>query len=573
MSVGHSNRLVALSWSITASLLSFLCLTHLGVLACFTVGSGISASIAPLAAAGALMVGYASARRLGLEGRAVWWPAMAFVLLLLLSIAFSAAFYDMSWDGLWYHQSAIYQMEKGWNPIREPIIDLPGHMQKWVLHYAKGNWYIATAIYETTGHIEWGKCGQWLACATVFFSMLAMVLESGMKRSRAFMIAVLVSINPVMTCQLYSFYVDGLMIAYLACFAAAYISWMRRPAALSALIGTMAAMLCINTKFTGLVYLCLIMAGFGLYTLLYKRRLIFKYVTMQIAPLLLGIFVFGYNPYVTNTLHRGHPFYPLCGNTEYPGLLENGNDPIEKHETPKNMKGRNRFVRFGYALMGRPAFRPRDDAQLMIPFTATPRDMTLYYFHEQRLAGFGPFFSGAFLLGLLLLIPLFRTPGSAKWLVLLGIGTLLASLSISKHAWWARYGPQLWWVPIIPLCVVFWRLRKGWAVRYAWLVSAILLANALLVAVVHVKWEVEATQTLKKQMAELAGSGLYEFDFKWFGEPFANRLKTAGVSFRTLPRNSLRPKNAKPMLSVCPGYVGTILYRRAEEGSNLKNET
>ena len=109
--------------------------------------------------------------------------------------------------------------------------------------------------------------------------------------------------------------------------------------------------------------------------------------------------------------------------------------------------------------------------------------------------------------------------------------------------------------------------------QYAWLVSAILLANALLVAVVHVKWEVEATQTLKKQMAELAGSGLYEFDFKWFGEPFANRLKTAGVSFRTLPRNSLHPKNAKPMLSVCPGYVGTILYRRAEEGSNLKNET
>jgi hypothetical protein len=542
------------------TLLSFLCLTHLGVLVCFVAGLAVSPMVAPLALAGALLVGYGAARWQGLCGRMAWLPVVASLVLLFVSLAISASFLDMSWDGLWYHQTAIYRMEKGWNPIREPICDLPGHLRDFVLHYAKGSWYFATAIYETTGHIEWGKCGQWLVFAAMFLSVFAAGLELGMSKPRAGMLAALVSLSPVVTCQLYSYYVDGLMIAYLACFAAAFVSWMRQPRAFIAILGATAAIQCINIKFTGLVYLCFIMAGFGLYSLLFNRQRLLKYALVQAAPLLLGVFIWGYNPYVTNTIHRGNPFYPLYGSKEHPGMLQNGEDPIEKWETPENMKGRSRAVRFGYALFGRPVFHTRDNAELMIPFMATPRDMKLYYFHEQRIAGFGPFFSGVLVLGLLLLIPLFLQPGSGRWLVLLGLSTLIVSLSISKHAWWARYGPQMWWVPIIPIMAVFLRSGKGWLVRCAWVVSVLLLLNALLVAGVHARWEMASTRTLNQQMASLVGNGTYEFDFDWFGEPFSERLKAVGVSFRT--HRGLNSNNAQPMLSVCPGYPGTVYYRR-----------
>ena len=563
------SRAAAVCWSAALTLLSFLCLTHLGVLLCFAFGAEVSPWAAPLALAGALMTGYGAARWQGLSGRMVWLPSLIFLAVFICALGISAAFYDMSWDGLWYHQTAIYQMEKGWNPVREPIRELPSHLKTYVLHYAKGSWYVATAIYKTTGHIEWGKCGQWITFAAMFLSVLAAGLEAEIGNVRAGMLAVLVSLNPVVTCQLYSFYVDGLMIACLACYTAAFIAWMRRPSACTAIVGVIAAILCINVKFTGLVFLCFVMAGFGLYSLLGNRTRLFKYVFVSLAPLLLGVFVWGYNPYVTNTLHRGSPFYPLYGNEEHPGWNRTGEDPIERWETPSNMKGRPRAVRYGYAIFGHPLLQLEGevDAELMVPFTPTFKEMGLYHFHEQRIAGFGPYFSGVLILSLALMGGLLFVPGAGRWTALLGVAVLVVSLSISKHEWWARYGPQLWWVPIIPVCSVFLYVRKGWIARIAWGISGLLFVNALIVAGVHLHWEVCSTRTVKQQMASLAGNGTYEFDFKWFGEPFGERLKTAGVAFHTLPEHSLKKEHGRPMLSVCEGYPGTILYRPVAERS------
>lgn len=36
----------------------------------------------------------------------------------------------------------------------------------------------------------------------------------------------------------------------------------------------------------------------------------------------------------------------MLGSAEYPSLSQRGSDPIEADETPKNLMGRNRFVRF-----------------------------------------------------------------------------------------------------------------------------------------------------------------------------------------------------------------------------------
>jgi hypothetical protein len=74
-----SNRdLSVIFWTITAIILSFLCLAHLGVLVCFVFKAAVSPFVAPAALLIALAIGYWLAGREGLEGiPRILPPAMA----------------------------------------------------------------------------------------------------------------------------------------------------------------------------------------------------------------------------------------------------------------------------------------------------------------------------------------------------------------------------------------------------------------------------------------------------------------------------------------------------------------
>jgi hypothetical protein len=328
-----------------------------------------------------------------------------------------------------------------------------------------------------------------------------------------------------------------------------------------------AAMICsINSKFTGLVFLCFILAGAGLYALLARRDLFWRFVAVSGAALIVATAGFGYNPYVTNTVHRGHPFYPLMGTKAHPSLPQQGDDQIEKYETPHNMMGRNRFVRFGYALFGRPGEQPYNDdpnARLMWPFLVSAKDFAKYRYHETRIAGFGPFFSGSLLISLLLAAWFLVRPGTQRGLLVLCYAAVVFSLLISIHTWWARYGPQMWWLAFIPVVAAFWASTSRPQVGVAWGLVAILTANALIVAAVRMHWEAKATQTLGRQLVELKASGKeIDVDLQWFGEPVGRRLKTWGISYHTVRRDEF--KDGPELESVVEGYPGTIHYRIRE---------
>jgi len=223
------------------------------------------------------------------------------------------------------------------------------------------------------------------------------------------------------------------------------------------------------------------------------------------------------------------------------------------------MKGRSRFVRLGYAIFSHPGpqtFYNGEPAQLMWPFNVRWNDFTVFRFHEVRISGFGPLFSGAFLISLVLLGITLVRPGIPREIVVLLVGVVVASLLVSVHTWWARYGPQLWWLPIIAviagLAVPGWRAAR-WT---AWGLAALLLINAVLVGVAHFKWEIEATHTTYEQMALLRQKGEIKVDFQYFREPFGERLRAAGVTFRGVRR--LPCDHPMELMSVVPGYPGTI---------------
>jgi hypothetical protein len=547
-------------------LLGFLCLTHLGVLVSFLTTHAALPFVVPVAFAGALVIGDWLGRREGLCGGTRLWPLGLTLGLTILAIAVSAAFYDLSWDGQWYHQVGIYRIAEGWNPLTTPMQAFTGHNQLWVRHYAKGPWYMGAALMATTGNVEWGKFVTWLAVDAAFLAVLAACLDAGMRRWRAMAVGAVIVLNPVVTSEIVSYLVDGLMVCYLACYAAALFSGFRRPNRLVVFVGAAAVICSINSKFTGLVFLCFVTAGAGPYCLFKCRDLFWRFAGMNLAAILLGTVVFGYNPYITNILHCGHPFYPLMGTKAHPSLPQQGNDQIEKYETPHNLMGRNRFIRFGYALFGRPGAQPYNndpDARLMWPFMVPLQDLAMYRYHETRVAGFGPFFSGALLISLLLTGWLLFKAGMPRGLLLLSYVALALSLLVSIHTWWARYGPQMWWFPILPVVAIFWGSRSRVQTGLAWGLITILLINGLIVAAVRMHWEVTSTRTLHRQLVELRNSDKeLDVDFQWFGEPVGKRLKTWGIPYSAMRRGQIQ--DGPELMSVVAGYPGGIHYRVKE---------
>jgi hypothetical protein len=552
-------RLPTLCWSAAATVLLFLGFTHLGVMLSFGVGAAVPALLAPAALLLASVAGDWLARREGLCGRWRIAPPAVALATVALSLFLASCFFDLSWDGQWYHQTAVYQMAHGWNPLRDPMHAFSLDLQDWVRHYAKGPWYVALALFETTGSIEVAKAATWTALAAMFLAVLAAALDFGLLRGSAVLIAMLVSLNPVVVCELASYLVDGQMAAFLTCFVAALFCWIRRSGPLLLVVALASAVLCINAKLTGLVYVCFFASAGGAYVLLRRRDLLVRYVLLQVSALLLGTIVLGYNPYVTNTVHRGNPFYPWSGSAAYPGFSDPANDPNERYETPHNLLSRNRAYRLGFAIFGRPGAQPvtgGEDARLMWPFSVRADDLARYRIHGLRIAGFGPLFSGAFLLCLGLLGAALLRPGSARWIALLFAGTIVSSLLISPHTWWARYAPQLWWLPIVAvvagLCTAQRRAIRGVTMGLA----ALLLVNAALVAFVHFRWEIEASRTLRRQLADLRQRGEVAVDFQYFREPWSERLRAAGVAFRAVQH--LPCDQPQELVSVAPGYPGAV---------------
>jgi hypothetical protein len=554
---GGRDVLEQAAWSAGGALLAWLGLLHAGVVLSFSLGAGVSPMLAPAATVAALAAAWWFARRSGLSHLQGLAAAAVTAGVIAGGLALASTFMDLTWDGQWYHQTAVYKMAEGWNPLGDPMHDFGRHTwNMWVLHYAKGPWYLALALYASTGNIELAKAASAIAPAIALIVVLAAGLDLGLARRWAVLVALLAALNPVTTCGIVTHQVDGILVSLMAAAVAAGLCFLRRPRWLPGLVVFIAAALCVNVKFTGLVYLCFFAAAGGLYCLWQRRALVVGYSALVGAALLVGTLLLGFNPYVTNAVHRGNPFYPMLGSAGHPSLAAQGRDPIERYETPRNMVGKSRLLRLAYGVFGKPGTAPyvTQDARFSWPFVASWSDFELYYFHDVRIGGFGPFFSGVLLLALALAAVAGARGLLPAGALLLVAGAIVASLLVSTHTWWARYGPHLWWLPIVFLAAV---LRLDGQVvlkRAAAAVGLLLLIDAVLIGGVHMRWEWRSTQALQQQLADLRTAGPKTVDLAYFDVPVAARLRTAGVTFDTVRRYECSADRQVTLMSVCRGY-------------------
>ena len=293
--------LADIGWITAAILATFMGFAQLGMMLSLLLGRWGIAGVGPVALMLALIVGELLGRHMGLTGRQRMWPPGLALGVIALALAMSAFYFDLSWDGQNYHQLGIYTIAENWNPLTGPMQEFTPQLNSSVRYFAKGPWYVAVAIYETTGCFEAGKCGTVLSWATMGLAVFAASLDWGLRRRLAVVIALVVALNPVVMSELTTFMVDGIMVASLTVVVAALFSGFLRPQPVVIWVGCLATVLSINAKFTRLVFLVFVFAAGGFWCLFRRRQWVFAYGGWVVLALLLGAVQFRLMKEPTNT--------------------------------------------------------------------------------------------------------------------------------------------------------------------------------------------------------------------------------------------------------------------------------
>ena len=296
-----------------------------------------------------------------------------------------------------------------------------------------------------------------------------------------------------------------------------------------------------------------------------EKEYLLKFVVVHAVTLLIGVFVFGFNPYITNTRERGHPFYPIMGTVKYPSLVTPEKDSNEHYETPANMQGKSIFTRYFYASFGRPGNPPFDgnqNAELIWPCTSKISDWAIYRVHEVRISGLGPFFGGTLVLSFILGIWTIFTIKEIRWAYILTVAAIIATLLLNKHFWWARFAPQIWWLPIIPILFLLNQPDSRFRVITTSILKTLIVLNGMIVLFVHLNWEINSSIRLRKQLTELKQNNkTIDISFNNFRRAAKERLMIWGIKYNEITDREIKQGEYQELTSVVDGYPGAILFR------------
>jgi len=473
----------------------------------FLSGHTLSVWQFPLALVLALLVNYRLIKFLYKDEALPFFGTNSIIVLAIIGISIFVAglFYDVSFDGQSYHMESVYQLGKKWNPI---VTKLPASVNlseiDYINHYPKGAEIPQAAIYAITNKIECGKATNLILFVACFFLCLAFLYRlNKFSTKKKIWISALFVFNPVAVGELISYYVDGQLAVLLLCFVliGAFIMIEAKGYYLF-LLGSV-IIITVNLKFTGIPFIAIFVFGLLLLLAVNKKIKQLKQVFISSAlAAVIGIVLAGYHPYVVNTLNYQHPFYPVMGKSKKDiiGLVY-----------PESFKNKNRFEKFSISF-----FSHTDELKIYldkdpevppkIPFTFNKVDLKNAPKLGIKMAGFGPFFSGAVLLSIVLMVLLWRrlTERQSRINMLIILGTLVLSVFSVPEAWWARFVPQLWLFPLIiayasePL-----NIKSGKLLRT---VIYTALALNILLSLLIIPWNVFKTAQASYQMACLKAS-------------------------------------------------------------------
>jgi hypothetical protein len=143
---------------------------------------------------------------------------------------------------------------------------------------------------------------------------------------------------------------------------------------------------------------------------------------------------------------------------------------------------------------------------------------------------------------------------------------------LSKHFWWARFGPQLWLFPISLLVASFFIHESKFRQKFNWSMIGLLMVNGLIVLSIHLNWVRKSTIKQRQQFTEIKNQAKpIEICTYWFQESINRKLKNWEIDYREISRQDMRKKDKtqfKVLHTVVNGYPGMNRYRVLDENTN-----
>lgn len=390
-------------------------------------------------------------------------PLLTFVVVLLvmaykkckseigLYIIFSCIFlwlatllYDYGTDGQWYHAKIVQLLLNGWNPIYHPF-DLAHALDVnvenevfWAAHYAKGMEMTGATFAALTNNLETAKAINFYFIIGSFLMIMSW-LKQYVKGWRLALLSIVVTFNPIVVNQMLTGYIDWtaytmLLIAINSLYQ--LLNGRKEYAMPYFLMLFFVLSIKFNIAFWIVIFTLLFFCLFIVYK---KCRFPKKVFLSSVGVLLLGLFVGGYNPYVTNLEKYGNPFYPLIGEKRIE--IMNGNEL-------RAIQGKPRIEQVNISLLSNP--NNGTDSNEINVLRIKKENLLASFLVDTRLGGFGIFFFESCILALIGFI--LSKKGKNKRLIAVFCISLYVSLFLLPSGWWARYVSYFYLFPIVLLC-------------------------------------------------------------------------------------------------------------------------
>ncbi len=369
-----------------------------------------------------------------------WHKQAATLLLLLAGFALAAwatsFFLDRGWDGRTYHAQSILALLDGGNPYRHPNT----WGTRYVYYtYPAAHWLLSSSLIVWTKLFTASFAFTALSVLTAFLcARRYLATLQHLSRFWRHVLAFLLAANPIAIWCYFVHSVDGFFVSTLLsvfllmlCFVSEGKRQSRTTQLRAAVYIVCLLVLLVNIKFTGLVFGGIL----GLTALAYgarrgaSRATLLRLAGLGSAAAILGVALFGFYPYATNTALHKNPFYPAI-------FFDKGkktSDITRPLVSPEFYK-RSHYEKWWLSLFSKPVNGEWRLAPLP-PFSSLRP--------TSFISSLGPLFGGSWLLCMSLV---FFVRHRGAWFVLAGIMVSILSTSASFHF---RLTPQNWWMPIL----------------------------------------------------------------------------------------------------------------------------
>jgi len=398
--------------------------------------------------------------------------------------------YDTSFDGQFYHETAVIALANRWNPVYDGALPIHTPLSG-TAALDEGSpkiiWSIDAGIYQLTHSIDSATI------INLFIGLIALVFAwdglrtIGLGSKWALGLSLLTVFNTLFIQQLFSFMEDSVSYDFLIIGMASIIFLLKGR-------NKFVYLLCLATSFIFLagtkysnLYIFLALGCVAAYVVIAQKIYTSKiFQLISVAGLICALITLS-NPYITN-ITRYHAI-------DYPYNEKVFASSLRTTSVPANVRTGSKLKLFYYGVFSSADISPDQDpasyARLKVPFTFTHSDLVTQADATSKLVGgYGVLFSGIFIISIIgycYLIVIKKSKHEMivfKWLSA-ALGLILLSCLLSPIPNYARYNSQLDLMPIaITVALLIIRPRsRGVGKILAGIIVLCLLFNVYLAAV------------------------------------------------------------------------------------------